>query len=505
MNTAILEFMGGIGLFLFGMETMTQALRELGRNRLRGWLARLTTTPLRGVMTGLAATAAVQSSSAVTVMTIGFVGAGVLGFGQSLGILYGANIGTTITGWIVVLLGFKMDLGLLMLPVLFVASLMLLLSRGRAARLGQTLAGAALLFIGLAMMQQAMAGLDAGRWLSGLPDDTVDGWLLLIAVGVAMVTVTQSSSAGVALVLVMLGPSGLSVTQGAALVIGLTLGTSSTGLLAVIGGSRDARMTALANLIFNLAKTAMALPMLALAAPLLHRGDPAVAVVLFHSAFNILGALVFLPVTRPFAALIGKLVPDRSPPIAQSLDRSLLSDPAAALDAAETVARKAALLQARALVAALAPQQDLRPLAAAARQVQAAILALGDWLARVRIPGDDPMSRARYGAMLHRLDHLSRLQDRLADSASLDVLRGDAVMARPARALAAAALAEAPQPRVRKLAETASARARDWRARALTAPVADMPQALRISDAARWLRRVSGHLEALARHRPPAP
>lgn len=505
MDHAFLGFLGGVGLFLFGMETMTAALRELGRDRLRLWLARLTTTPLRGMLTGLAATAAVQSSTAVTVMTIGFVGAGVLGFAQSLGILFGANIGTTVTGWIVVLLGFKLDLAQAMLPVLFAASLMMLLSRGRAARLGQMLAGTALLFLGLDMMQQAMAGLDAARWLRHLPDDGLSGWLALAGIGVVLVTVTQSSSAGVAMVLVLVGSGGVTVTQGAALVIGLNVGTTFTALLTAIGGSREVRMTGLANLVFNLVTAAMALPLLGLVAPLLRAADAPTALVLFHSAFNIIGALVFLPLTRPFAALIGWLVPDRSPALAQALDRRLLSDPAAALDAAESVARKAAALQARALSDALSPRSDLRPLAASAGQVRQTLEALGRWLAQIRVGPDQAGLQARYAQLLHRMDHLARLQDRLADHASLHAIGAHPALRRPARALAAGALAESGSVRMTRLTARAQARARDHRARILAGPLDDPAQALRASDAARWLDRVAAHLEALARHRPPAP
>ena len=122
---------GGIGMFLLGMELMTAALRDTAGSRLRGVLTRFTTTPLRGVMTGAAATAVVQSSSATTVMTVGFVGAGLMTMPQALGILYGANIGTTATGWLVSLLGFKLKLGNLALLLLFPAALADLLARGR--------------------------------------------------------------------------------------------------------------------------------------------------------------------------------------------------------------------------------------------------------------------------------------------------------------------------------------------------------------------------------------
>ncbi|MFN3274729.1 MAG: Na/Pi cotransporter family protein [Paracoccus sp. (in: a-proteobacteria)] len=499
MSVSFLSFLGGIGLFLFGMETMTGALRELGRDRMRQWLARLTTTPLRGVATGLAATAVVQSSTAVTVMTIGFVGAGILSFAQSLGILLGANIGTTVTGWIVVMLGFKLKLGQIMLPVLFAASLMMVLGRGRGVRLGRMLAGVALLFLGLDMMQAAMADIDAARWLDRLPGDGPGGWLVLAAMGMVLVAITQSSSAGVAMALVLLGSGAIGMTQAAALVIGMNVGTTFTALLTAIGGSREVRMTGLANLLFNLVTAALALPLLGLLAPLLMRADPQTALVLFHSAFNILGALVFLPLIRPFAALIGWLVPDRSPALATQLDPRLLSDAAAAMDAADSVARRAARQQATALAAALTPGPDLRPLAATSGQIRQALTALATWLARIGVARDQPLLLARYRSLLHRIDHLTRLQDRLDDRESLATVQAHPALCRPARALAAAALAGQPE-RLARLAALTRRRAARLRQAALSGTPRDPAQIYLDSDAARWLARVADHLEGLARH-----
>lgn len=506
MTSALLGFLGGIGLFLFGMETMTDALRQLGRDRLRRFLARVTTTPLRGVLTGLAVTAAVQSSTAVTVMTMGFVGAGVIGFRQSLGVLFGANIGTTFTGWIVVLLGLKLKLGQIALPVLFLASLMIVLGQGQVARLGRVLAGTAMLFVGLDMMQTAMVDIDAAPLLAGLPTGGIAGGLMMAAVGAGLVAVMQSSSAGVAMALVLLGSGAIGLTQAAALVVGMNVGTTVTALIAGLGGSRDVRMTALANLIFNLATAAMALPLLGLVAPLLARADPQTALVLFHSAFNIAGTLVFLPLTRPFAALIGWLVPDRVPDLAAALDRRLLADEAAALDAADGVARRVWARQAAALAAALAPQPDLRPLAAGAAQIRPALAALTTWLAHVHVARDQSEALTRYRDMLHRIDHLERLQDRLEDHETLHLLQTLPALVRPARALAAAALKAAPArdgetPRLGRLATLAERRASRLRQAALSGNLAPGDVApYEASDAARWLARVAAHLEALARH-----
>lgn len=183
MTGGFLGFVGGIGLFLFGMETMTAALRALAAERLRRWLLRMTSTPLRGVLTGAGITALIQSSTAVTVMTIGFVGAGLIGFAQSLGVIYGANIGTTVTGWMVVLVGVKLKLGVLAFPILFCASLMGILGDGRISRLGRMLAGLSLMFIGLDLMQASTTGMAGLVTPERLPGDSWTGRLALVGVG----------------------------------------------------------------------------------------------------------------------------------------------------------------------------------------------------------------------------------------------------------------------------------------------------------------------------------
>ncbi|MDP1576700.1 MAG: Na/Pi symporter, partial [Cypionkella sp.] len=250
MTGGILGFQGGIGLFLFGMETMTAALRSLAGDGLRRWLLQMTSTPLRGVLTGAGITAVVQSSTAVTIMTIGFVGADLIGFSQSLGVIFAANIGTTVTGWIIMLVGVKLKLGVLALPVLFAASLMGILGQGQLARAGRMLAGLSLMFIGLDLMQAASAGVQAYVTPDWLPADDWAGRLALVLIGLVVVAIMQSSSAGIAMTLILLGSGTLSFGQAAAMVVGMNVGTTLTGFLASLGGGSEVLRAALANLLF---------------------------------------------------------------------------------------------------------------------------------------------------------------------------------------------------------------------------------------------------------------
>ncbi len=154
---SLIQAIGGIGVFLLGMVVMTEGLKALAGARISQWLADATRSPWSGATTGAISTAILQSSSATTVAAVGFVGAGLLTFSQSLGIIFGANLGTTITGWMVALVGFKLQLGSLLLPLIFVGVMLRIFASGRIARAGFSIAGFALIFVGIDLLQQAAA------------------------------------------------------------------------------------------------------------------------------------------------------------------------------------------------------------------------------------------------------------------------------------------------------------------------------------------------------------
>ena len=499
-------FLGGIGLFLFGMEVMTAALHELAAERLRRMLARLTQTPLRGMLAGAMATAVVQSSSAVTVMTIGFVGAGLIRFEQTLGILYGASIGTTITGWIVALVGIKLQLGQIALPALFLASLMGIFGRSGVDRIGRLIAGVSLLFIGLDLMQASAGAVQA--WISPerLPADGIPGWLGLAGLGLLVTVVLQSSSAGVALALVLLAGQAISLPQAAALVIGMHLGTTVTGLMASLGGSRAMRMTAYAHTLFHLGSSLAAFGLLiAGLVGALGRwsGDTQTALVLFHTIFNVFGVLIFLPFTARFAAWVDRMVPNPFPPLAAPLDRALLRDSGAALDAATTVASAIQHEIAQALCAATGPAGDLRPLAALPARVEPALAEFTHWLADLHIAPDHHAARDRFVALMHVADHLTRLLGRAEERRKIAALGRDPVLRRPALALFGAMRRQAPAARLVRLDRLIAARAVRYRRSTLLqehAGLLDVPEMLARTDAMRWLERVADHAERIAHY-----
>lgn len=215
--------LGGLGLFLLAVGMLTEGLRLAAGDRLRTILANSTRTPLHGVASGMTVTAVVQSSSAVTVATIGFVNAGLLSLAQALGVIYGANVGTTFTGWLVAAVGFSWKIEAIALPLIGVG--MFLRMTGTSSRLGaagEALAGFGLFFIGVDVLRDAFEGIAAGIDPAAL---AVDGWrgvLLFLGVGVLMTVVTQSSSAALALTLTAADGGVIGLEAAAASVISST-------------------------------------------------------------------------------------------------------------------------------------------------------------------------------------------------------------------------------------------------------------------------------------------
>src|SRR5689334_17884446 len=219
-----MAILGGVGLFLLGMTVMTDGLKALAGSALRTVLGRAAATPLSGAFWGAIVTLLVQSSSAVTMTTIGLVSAGLLTFPQGLGLVFGANVGTTGTGWLVALIGVRISLSSYALPMIFVGALAKLLGSGRTAAAGGALAGFALVLYGLTTLQQGMNGLAGCMPPSDLPavlgEPGVDwaagatGLVALIAAGLVMTAVMQSSTAAIAVTISAFYAGAVSLEQG---------------------------------------------------------------------------------------------------------------------------------------------------------------------------------------------------------------------------------------------------------------------------------------------------
>ncbi|HEY9191139.1 MAG TPA: Na/Pi symporter [Sulfurovum sp.] len=342
----ILKAAGGLGIFLLGMIVMTEGLRSLAGDAIRNALMRFTKSPYSGAATGALSTALLQSSSATTVMAVGFVGAGFMTFTESLGIIFGANIGSTVTGWMVALFGFKLSLGTIVLPLIFLGVILKLFTHGKIAAFGYALAGFGLIFVGISTMQESMSGFEGMITPEYLPSDTWTGRLKLVLLGILSTLITQASSAGVAVTLTALYANAISFEQAAALVIGMDVGTTVTALLASIGGSVNARRTGFSHVIYNMSTAVMALFLIT---PYIYIWDTLapgaliqnaeIALVAFHTSFNIVGVMIILPFTHHFADLMEKMIPSKEPLFTEKLDKRLLNEPHLALEAARISAQ----------------------------------------------------------------------------------------------------------------------------------------------------------------------
>ncbi len=510
MDDNIFLLLGGIGMFLLGMEIMTAALKDSAGSNLRNLLAGFTTTPARGVATGTMSTMIIQSSSATTVMTVGFVGAGLISMTQALGILYGANIGTTATGWLVSILGFKLKLGTVAMVGLFPAAMADLLGRGAVARVGRVLAGLFLLLIGLELMQTGMSEVSDVITPDLLPGPTFLGFLALAGIGVGITILMQSSSAAMALALVMLQAGSISLTQAGMIVIGMNIGTTFTAILASLGGSRSMRQTALANLLFNIVTSLIAFPLLILGrgalGDLADATDEITALLVFHTGFNLVGTALFLPATPAFARLIERLIPDHRPAALITLDRVLLKDPHSALLAAQTAAWDIGCHLFDALGLGLQRVPDYRGLATVGA-CDEAIEELRGFVSDIRLPDDRPQEEAIYSALLFQIDHLLRLSARAHQTGHIEPLLEDRMLRRPALAVGASLARLSVEPvsdqdmmRPHRLYKIVSHRRHQHRRSLLLAEHAGIYSVTEVfahTDAMRWLDRMLHHVDRM--------
>lgn len=345
---ALATFLGGVGLFLLAIRLISNGLKVAAGDTLRKMLARSTRTTARGIATGAGLTALVQSSSAVTVAIIGFVNAGLMSLPGALSVVYGANIGTTVTSWLVALSGFKIDLQAFALPLIGMGMFARVLARdsarfGRWGAAGEALAGFGLFFIGVSVLQEGFAGAAERFDLGAMESGGISGTLLFVTVGAAMTVLTQSSSAAIAITLTAATGGALSLDAAAATVIGASVGTTSTAAFAVIGATPNARRVAAGHVLFNLVTAVVAVVLLPLmlsmvrqAGGLLQLGaGPAIVVALFHTLFKLMGVALFWPFTDRVAALLERRFRTHSEALGrpQHLDANIASTPALALDA----------------------------------------------------------------------------------------------------------------------------------------------------------------------------
>ncbi len=305
--------LGGIGLFLLAIGMMTDGLKLAAGPALRTLLSKWSQTPLRGIFSGFFMTAIVQSSSAVTVASLGFVNAGLINMRQALGIIYGANVGTTMTGWLVALIGFNLNIQAFALPMIGIGMLIKLFKQqGRFASLGLALVGFGLLFLGIEILKGAFESLVLAFDITKVTADGIAGIAAFLLVGIVMTIMTQSSSASIALTITAASSGVVGLYAAAAMVVGANVGTTSTALIASIGATSNAKRVAVAQVIFNVVTACVALAILPVLFFLIEYVSqylglsmvPAISLALFHTVFNILGVVLVYPQNERLATFL---------------------------------------------------------------------------------------------------------------------------------------------------------------------------------------------------------
>lgn len=273
----IFTLLGALGMFLYGMNLMSSGLQKASGNKLRSFLSAMTSNPFKGVMTGLGITSIIQSSSATTVMVVSFVNAGLLTLAQAIGVIMGANIGTTVTAWLVSWLGFKADISILAIPLMALGFLFSNSKKNQRQNIGELIVGFCLLFLGLSFMKESVPDLNQTPEVL----DFVKTWssygfgsvLIFLLFGTVLTLVLQSSSATMAITLIMLSMGWIPFHMACAMVLGENIGTTITANIAAAVGNTQAKRAAMS-----------------------------------HTIFNVFGVIWALILFQPFLALVGKII-----------------------------------------------------------------------------------------------------------------------------------------------------------------------------------------------------
>ena len=255
MVLQLFTLLGALGMFLYGMNLMSSGLQKAAGDRLRNLLSAITANPFRGVLTGLGITSVIQSSSATTVMVVSFVNAGLLTLVQGISVIMGANIGTTVTAWLVSWLGFKADISILAIPLMALGFILSISKKDSRRNIAELIVGFSLLFLGLSLMKNSVPDLrqtpEVLSFIQGWQGYGFGSTLIFLALGVILTLVLQSSSATMALTLIMLNMGWIHFDMACAMVLGENIGTTITANIAAAVGNTSAKRAALAHTVFN--------------------------------------------------------------------------------------------------------------------------------------------------------------------------------------------------------------------------------------------------------------
>lgn len=321
----IFSLVGSLALFLFGMKTMSEGLEKFAGNRLRNILATMTKNRFMGVFTGIFITALIQSSSATTVMVVSFVNAGLMTLSQSIGVIMGANIGTTITAWIISAIGFKVNIAAFAVPILAIGMPLIFSGKSKRKSIGEFIFGFSFLFMGLALLQESANAMNIGdivaTMLTHVSQDSFFTIILFILVGAVVTMIVQASAATMAITLMLFGMDipGFGFEQAVALAMGQNIGTTITALIASLTANTQARRAALAHMFFNVCGVLVILTFFYPACNavcwfvenFMGGGNALYKLSAFHTAFNIFNTILLIGFVKQIEQFVCKILPTK--------------------------------------------------------------------------------------------------------------------------------------------------------------------------------------------------
>lgn len=326
----LLNLIGSLGFFIYGMKVMSEGIQKVAGTKMRQILRSMTSNRFKGVLTGFALTALVQSSSATTVLVVSFVNAGLLALVESIGVIMGANIGTTITAWLISIIGFKVSISTYALPIIAIGFPMLFMSKSKTKSWAEVLIGFALLFIGLSYLKESVPDLKANpeilEFLAQYTDLGFLSTLLFVAIGTILTVTVQSSSAAMALTLVMANNGWIPFDLAAAMVLGENIGTTITANLAALVANIHAKRAAAAHFIFNIFGVLWVILLMPFmldfidsymttnydASPFNDPESIPIALSIFHTVFNVLNTLFLIGFVGFIAKTVIRMIPTKS-------------------------------------------------------------------------------------------------------------------------------------------------------------------------------------------------
>ncbi len=353
MLLSLFTLLGALGMFLYGMNLMSSGLQKAAGDKMRNLLSSMTSTPFKGVLTGFGVTSIIQSSSATTVMVVGFVSAGLLTLGQAIGVIMGANIGTTMTAWIISIFGFKADISILAIPLMAVGFVLNSTKKDKVKSIGEFIIGFALLFLGLSLMKNSIPDLQSTPQVLSF----IQGWsgkgflsiILFLLLGTVLTLILQSSSATVALTLIMLNMGWLEYDMAAAMVLGENIGTTITANIAAMVGNINAKRAAFAHTFFNVFGVIWAVaffhPFVSLAQWVVsllgvdEQTSLVYGISMFHTLFNLINTCILIWFTKVIEKVVTWVIKDKKDSVKEPnrityLDSGLIDTPELAISEA---------------------------------------------------------------------------------------------------------------------------------------------------------------------------